>query len=56
MATKHRPGRSKRPCKANYNNAKRWIDNKIRRIRRHLRRCPNDTQSSAALDRALSRK
>jgi hypothetical protein len=55
MAQKHRPGRKKRPCKANYNNAKRWILNKIRRIERHLKRCPNDAQSIQALDRAKSR-
>jgi len=55
MASKHNPGRKKRPCKANYNAAKRWLINKVRRIERHLKNCPGDEQSVSALARAKAK-
>ena len=50
MAAKHRPGRKKRPCKANYNASKRWIENRLKRIMRHVKKNPNDEQSAKLLD------
>jgi len=54
MAAKHRPGRAKRPSKSNYNAAQKWLMNKVRKIVRHLEKCPNDDQPKRALDRAKS--
>jgi len=52
MATNHKPGRKKRPCKANYNSAQRWVLNKVKRITRHLKKHPSDEQSLVALGKS----
>ena len=55
MAAKHKPNRKKRPSKANYNSSMRWLENKVKRIVRHLKKFPNDETSQAALRRAQAR-
>jgi ribosomal protein S15P/S13E len=44
-------GRCKRhPAAARYTGEKRWTTNRIKRIRRHLKKYPNDVQAKAALE------
>lgn len=41
-----RPDR--RPTHQRYTSGRRWIANKLRRLRRHCRRFPNDAEARAA--------
>jgi hypothetical protein len=42
----------RRPSHHRYNNEKRWIKNKIRKLVRHCKKFPNDTVGHLALKRA----
>ena len=52
MATKHNPGKKKRPCRMAYKAEKRWLINKVKKITRHLKKYPNDANAKISLEKA----
>jgi ribosomal protein S15P/S13E len=55
MATKHNPGKKKRPGRMNYKAEQRWLINKVKKLVRHLKKYPSDALAATALKAAETR-
>jgi len=49
---KHNPGHKRKNAKMQYNAARRWVANKLKRMSRHMKNHPNDKQTEGAIFRA----